>query len=356
MQTWEISYIPCSATDENCPANGQYQFNTNVVFEKNGDFIAKYHKQHLFASENNLFDKGCSDLCTTFTASFGVEFGTLTCFDILYDNPTNCLLSNGIRNFAFPTAWGNSFPFYMSVSFQQGWSLKHKVNILAANQHDPTNRGAGSGIYSSGAAVQYVLDGSLWATSTGHYYVSKLQKVPSINAFQTQTGHFSDIGNIAASSSKYAEFKKLIESSGSVSQSYSSAIGDLTCVLEYSKAARNQNEIYALGAYIGTRPKDNNFGYSFCIVVKCSADDKCGYLEDNYMVETEFTTLNLSGNFPAGTVYATALGDKLQLLNPENIETGPNSLSVKVLSASLWTRNKINSKTGQAYCEEDSCS
>lgn len=350
--------LPCSAMDENCPANGQYQLNTNVVFEKNGDFIAKYHKQHLFAIENNFFDEGCSDLCTTFTTSFGVEFGTLTCFDILYNNPTNCLLSNGIKNFVFPTAWGNSFPLYMSVSFQQGWSLKHKVNILAANQHDPTNRGAGSGIYSSGVAVQYVLDGSSWETSTGHYYVWNLPKHLSVNPFHTQTGHFSEINKIEAGSIKYAQFTKLAALNGAVSQSYNShTMGKITCELEYSRA--NQNEIYALAAYIGTSPKDKKFGYSFCAVVKCSADDKCGYLRGNYMVETEFTTLKLSGDFPTGTVYATTLGDKLQLLNPENMETGPNSLSVKdmkVLSASLWTRNEINSKTGHAYCEEDSCS
>ena len=114
-----------------------------------------------------------------------------------------------------------------------------------------------------------------------------------------------------------------------------------------------------MAEYVGINNKDKNFGYSFCTVMKCSGDDKCGYLKDNYIVETEFTTLKLSGNFPTGTVYATALGDKLQLLNPANIETGPNSLSVKdvkVLSASLWTRNKITSITDQAYCEEDTCS
>ena len=107
--------------------------------------------------------------------------------------------------------------------------------------------------------------------------------------------------------------------------------------------------------YIGTRRDDVNFGYSFCTVVKC-ADGECGSLEGNYLVESEFTTLKLSGNFPMGaTVYATVVSDKLQLLNPAKIETGPKSLSikeVKVLSATLWTRNVV----GLDYCEEDSCS
>ena len=334
----------------------KHQYNVNVVFEKNGDFIAKYRKQHLYGEEKKFFDPGTAS-CDTFTTSFGVKFGTFSCFDILYNNPGKCLLEKGIKNFAFPSAWGNSFPLYMSVAFQQGWSLKHGVNLLAANQHDPSARksGTGSGIYSAGYAVQYGISGSSWSPSEGHYYVHEILKNPSENPILPQTGHFSDIDKITASSGKYARFIMLNEQNGAASVStFHPSVGTLTCELRFSKTVVNPSEYYALGAYIGKR--DDEFGYSFCTVVQCSADDTatCGYL-DRHSAQTEFTTFKLSGSFPDdSTVYATVLGDKLQLLNPSEMEVGPKSLIIrsetlmncnkKILSATLWTRNPIKYK------------
>ena len=34
--------------DPNCPKDGRYQYNTNVVYDRNGLFIAKYHKQNRY--------------------------------------------------------------------------------------------------------------------------------------------------------------------------------------------------------------------------------------------------------------------------------------------------------------------
>ena len=56
-----------------CPRDGHFQFNTNVVFETNGRLIAKYRKAHLYGVENYIFDPGSQlHSSITFKTSFGV--------------------------------------------------------------------------------------------------------------------------------------------------------------------------------------------------------------------------------------------------------------------------------------------
>ena len=84
----------------------------------------------MFGSEQIYFNPGKPSGCVSFVTSFGVEFGLFTCYDLLFTNPSNCLLAKGIKNYVFPTAWGNSYAFYMSIAIQQGWSRKNQVNVL----------------------------------------------------------------------------------------------------------------------------------------------------------------------------------------------------------------------------------
>jgi predicted amidohydrolase len=154
----------CSGV-KGCPNDGRYQYNTNVVFESDGRLIAKYRKQNLYDSEKLLYDAGTTDSCVTFATSFGITFGTMTCFDLLYKDPGDCLVNKEhIKHVVLPTAWGNNYPFYMSIVVQQAWSMKHRVNLLAANvQYYYMNSSnlkyvsSGSGIYSSGYAIKYFI-------------------------------------------------------------------------------------------------------------------------------------------------------------------------------------------------------
>ena len=247
-------------------------FNTNVVFETDGRLIAKYRKRHLIPEEKELgITAAVTQPCVVFDTSFGVTFGTLICFELLYREPANCMINTaGIRNTVFTSAWGNNFPFYMSIAMQQAWSMKHGVNLLAANLQQEYM--SGSGIYSDGHAKEYYIgsDNSL-PTSTGKFIVSKLSEFPPES---TQNGinsksHRHDVTNIKVRSSKYLNYKEhyLKEKSGEVTATN----GNLTCTLKYviRKTSSEEYKSYGLGAYIGKNPRDATFEYAVCALMKC---------------------------------------------------------------------------------------
>ena len=338
---------PC--TSEQCPKDHKYNFNTNVVFETDGTLIAKYHKMNLYAGEANIFNPGVysNNTCISFETSFGVTFGTFTCYDLLFQEPANCLLSKRIQNFVLPTAWGSSYPFYMSIAVQQGWSRKQGINLLAANQHFKITYSTGSGIYSNGVARHYIISGDSWPIATGQVIVADLPKDPNgLFANTTQIGNRSNEANINSKTNTYLNFTLLQDKEGTVEAKYHdlNSGSDLGCKLEYSIKSMPKKEQYALGAYIGKSVDDSNFQFAVCTLVKCSLSGTCGKPEDGYEAETVFNRISLSGTFPAGSdVYATALGSQLVLLHPTLIEVGINSMSISgnsqpLLAINLWTR------------------
>lgn len=337
----------CSSTlDVSCPPDGRYQFNTNVVLEKNGALIAKYHKINLYSAENDYFDPGDAKQCVSFKTSFGVEFGTFTCYDMLFDTPSQCLLSKGIKNFVFPTAWGNSFAFYMSTSVQQGWSRENQVNVLAANWHIPALfHGTGSGIYSAGVAKKYMFSGEFLEMGTGRVLVSKLEADPSRNKNLTQVGILKDVAHTTAKNeSTLSQFKVLTSNEDVVQISYenpSNPTMSLTCTLDYKMKSAGRGEHYAVGVFIGENP--SNFFYAVCTLLKCSSV-QCGKSVKDHVALTVFERISLNGTFPPGSsLLSTALASGLVLLNTSEMKLAKNSLSIvgvnePILEASLWTR------------------
>ena len=338
---------PC--TSESCPKDQKHYFNTNVVFETDGTLVAKYHKVNLYAEEAKIFNPGVysNTTCVSFDTSFGVAFGTFTCYDLLFHEPANCLLSKGIQNFVLPTAWGSSYPFYMSVAVQQGWSRKHGVNFLAANQHFKITYSTGSGIYTNGVARHYMISGDTWPTATGQVLIADLPEDPHGQlANTTQIGNRSSVASIPAKTNTYLNFTLLQKEEGVTKVEYYNDKSNLYlgCRLEHSVLSMPEKEQYAVGAYVGTSVDDSEFQFAVCTLVKCSLSGRCGEPEDGYEVKTVFDKLILSGTFPEGSdVYATGLGSQLDLLNPSLVSLGTDSMSITgnnlpLLAASLWTR------------------
>ena len=324
-------------------------FNTNVVFETDGRLIVKYRKKHLTPDEKKLgITAAATQPCVVFDTSFGVTFGTLICFELLYREPANCMIDEKhVRNVVFTTAWGNNFPFYMSIAMQQAWSMKHGVNLLAANLQQEYM--SGSGIYSDGHAIEYYIVGyNSLPPSTGKFIVSELSEFPPES---TQNGinsksHRHDVTNIKVRSSKYLNYKEhyLKEKSGEVTATN----GKLTCTLKYviRKTSSEEYKSYGLGAYIGKNPLDATFEYAVCALMKCRREiEDYPCQKPTYTTSTVFQELHLSGTFPKGSnLYATALGNELMLLPPQSfiLRAEESSLSIEykepLLSAGLWTR------------------
>ena len=60
-------------------------FNTDVVFNRLGNIVAKYDKRNLFRTETEIFDTPDTEV-VSFETDFGT-FGIITCFDAIYEHP-----------------------------------------------------------------------------------------------------------------------------------------------------------------------------------------------------------------------------------------------------------------------------
>lgn len=93
----------------NCSSIGINRYNTNVIFDRNGTVIGRYRKFNLFR-EGGVNTTYIAEL-STFETDFGVTFGNIICFDILFHDPAMQLVQMGIKNFIFPGMWTSELPF-----------------------------------------------------------------------------------------------------------------------------------------------------------------------------------------------------------------------------------------------------
>ena len=163
---------PCSRqSNDHCPSDNQFQYNTNIVLDTDGSFIAKYRKKHLFFEPEYDEPPTCEKV--VFTPRFGVSFGIMTCFDLLYDCPaTDLIQKHYIKNFVVPMAWMKGIPLLQANQYQQAWSRSHGVNLIAANIHFPLADMSGSGIYSSGQVKAWYYNNS--SSSEAQILISRL--------------------------------------------------------------------------------------------------------------------------------------------------------------------------------------
>jgi hypothetical protein len=140
----------CTKWDYDCPKDRRYQFNTLVVFDKDGSILSKYHKTNLYFEPE--FDVPINQMPVAFE-KYGVKFGMMICFDIMFAKPqVEAIKRLGVTDMIFSSWWVNTPPILTAAQVQQGWSRSFSINMIAANAGF-NERTSGSGLFSKGIAL-----------------------------------------------------------------------------------------------------------------------------------------------------------------------------------------------------------
>ncbi|KAM5263981.1 pantetheinase-like [Ctenodactylus gundi] len=303
---------PCDASDPQCPHDGRYQYNTDVVFDYQGKLVARYHKQNLFLGENQ-FNAPKEAEMVTFNTTFG-KFGIFTCFDILFHDPAVTLVKDHhVDTILFPTAWMNVLPHLSAIEFHSAWAMGMGVNFLASNIHLPAKRMTGSGIYVPSYPKTFHYD---MKTEEGKLLLSELESHP-----RRLTVNWTSYANsIEALSTENEEFKgtvffdeyTFVKLTG-ITGNYTVCQKDLCCHLSYKMSEKRSDEVYALGAFDGLHTVEGSYHLQVCTLLKCKTTDlsSCGGSVDT--ASTRFEIFSLSGTFGTQYVFPEVLLSEVQL-------------------------------------------
>ncbi|KAF8782433.1 Pantetheinase like protein [Argiope bruennichi] len=314
--------------DPDCPSDGTYHFNTNVVFDRSGTLLVKYHKEHPFFEQGIDIPKGKQ--VPIFKTDFGT-FATFICFDIVFKRITEIAQLPYVEGIAFPTMWINTEPQFVSTEYFQGWAMGNNVTLLAANRQVPMEASLGSGIFDGKkGALAYTLnpDGisKLVIAKVGRSGIPKISPDASITAITANaTWEWTDDGkNIpdeCSMTSGYPcqketmlqnyTFVKLNKSYGDVE----ACNNGLCCKLSYTSYGLKEN--YYLGVFNGTYNVQNTYHWceEECLLVRC--EDQNGVVCSKFPLKstTQFHTVFLRGNFTSDFVYPSVLSSDIRLVS-----------------------------------------
>ncbi|XP_045355603.1 pantetheinase isoform X1 [Leopardus geoffroyi] len=329
---------PCNASDPQCPPDGRYQYNTDVVFDSQGKLVARYHKYNLFMGEDQ-FNVPKKPEVVTFDTIFG-RFGIFTCFDILFHDPAVTLLKDfHVDTIVFPTAWMNVLPHLSAIEFHSAWAVGMGVNFLAANIHHPQKRMTGSGIYAPDSPRAFHYD---MKTKEGKLLISRLNSssydpgvvnwasyASSIKAFSTGNQEFK-------SNAFFDEFTFLELTR--VTGNYTVCQKELCCHLSYKMSEKKPDEVYALGAFDGLHIVEGSYYLQICTLLKCKTPNlrTCGDAVES--ASTRFEMFSLSGTFGTQYVFPEVLLSDSQLAPGEfQVSSDGRLFSVKPPSGPVLT-------------------
>ncbi|XP_075720425.1 pantetheinase-like isoform X2 [Rhinoderma darwinii] len=338
----------CNKSDVGCPDDGQYNYNTAVVYDSSGKLIARYHKYNLFLGEVQ-FNVPKEPEIVTFDTPFG-KFGIFICFDILFYNPAVALVvEHNVDTIIFPTAWMNLLPHLTAIEFHSAWAMGMGVNLLSANTHNTNNRMTGSGIFSPDKVVPYYYNMN---NESGHLLISELNSQPrnsstyfpiTWNLYASQIEN-SPSGNNIFNGQLFADeytFIELKEMHGE----YSTCQNEFCCHLKYSMAEKHSDEVYVFGVFNGLHIVEGEYYLQVCTMLKCQSMDfkSCG--ESVETAATRFDFFSISGNFSTSFVFPEVLltdihlaADMFQVLKDGRLISKSGISVHPLLSATLFGR------------------
>eukprot|EP01133_Synstelium_polycarpum_P001428 gene1428-1657_t len=308
--------VPCNSTDPNCPADGRYQYNTQVAFGNTGAVLAKYHKSHLYSGEALVFNQPPVPLPVTFQSQFNVTFGMMICFDICFEEPQKSLVDSGVRNFVYSTEWVNANYAY-ARQMQQALSQYGQANVLASNIGTmyPIS---GSGIYSAGQPLLTQFNPTF--TPDSEMLIATLPKIPIVYSSSSSTPKSSPLSVSLSNNevdlqmptteriqrlrgvqpntfnSTFTIFKPL---SNQQSITQTSVNNGFTCTFTYTTHTIPETDAFALISFNGNL--NNNYNSQICTLAICSETDISpeGCSELYASSNTAFHDFYFSGDFSA---------------------------------------------------------
>jgi len=173
-------YVTCNSSDSKCPSNKQYQYNTQIVFNKYGEIVVKYWKIHLFNEDE--FDSPAINYTggNYFTMYYGTnnsqstKIGLATCFDSMYAVPIWYLIkSQNISFFMISHWWVNGDITSTATQWFESLSRQYNINLVVAASTWFSGSvypyaSSGSGIYSQGKVLsEYYNWGSSYNDTLG---------------------------------------------------------------------------------------------------------------------------------------------------------------------------------------------
>jgi len=302
---------PCKQTaDSLCPADGNYQYNTNVVYDPSGKMVAKYHKYHLYYE--NQYDQPHHPEVVTFETPFG-RFGVFTCFDILFEHPPIDLISkHGIQNIVFPTAWMDARPFFYSIQFHSAFAAGLGINFLSANIHGPGYRFHGSGIYTPDGAASYYFN-----TTIGSPSMLLVKEIPVIRQPQDVYGlHRQPQQNADQAAPSEILRAVLYKDTYNLVQlrhpfgSQQVCHNSLCCSVSYTiNSTGMEKEFFAVGAYDGLHyHKLGSYYLQVCTIIRCLKTENATVCFDRpNEINNDLTSFDMHGNFSTPYVYPEIL-------------------------------------------------
>ncbi|XP_001657368.2 vanin-like protein 1 [Aedes aegypti] len=317
-----------------CDPSVPHRYNTNVVFDRNGTVIARYRKTHLFREPGTSVTY--QPEVVTFDTDFGVRFGVVTCFDLLFAEPTLELVKLGVRDFVFPAMWVSEPPFLTAVQIFESWAYGNDVNLIAAGTNYDPSGSTGTGVFNgrNGAVFSFIT-----GESTRKIFPVRVPKLPSSpstpldNDSETVSGRFegSSLDQVNMGKDFPERFTTVLIKPEQALKMFNRTVcnGDFCCQfhIEFETIyGRFVSHLYRLAAFDGVRTFQ---GYadahvSFCAVITCLDESlaSCGLPNHNSSGYLKFNRLSISGDFIANGTLAmpNSLDNKFHSLDAKHYQ------------------------------------
>eukprot|EP00818_Percolomonas_sp_WS_P003824 CAMPEP_0117444652 /NCGR_PEP_ID=MMETSP0759-20121206/5355_1 /TAXON_ID=63605 /ORGANISM="Percolomonas cosmopolitus, Strain WS" /LENGTH=474 /DNA_ID=CAMNT_0005236733 /DNA_START=471 /DNA_END=1895 /DNA_ORIENTATION=- len=127
------------------PTHKDTFFNAMMVLDRHGSIVAKYRKRNLYGNEVYLFQVGHDDH-PLFTTDFGMRFGLMICFDLMFDMKRVHNFASEIDSWLVSSWWVNFPPQINAIQMQMAYAFNFGTQLFVSNAGN-TWHSSGSGGY-----------------------------------------------------------------------------------------------------------------------------------------------------------------------------------------------------------------